>query len=60
MNIFASQNLSSVFLQACKVIWVSCFLKKDIVSCDVVNIFASQNLSSVLVQACKVMWVSCF
>ena len=57
MNICASQNFSSVLLQACKVIWVS-FWKKDIVSCDVMNIFASQNLSIVLVQACKVIWLS--
>ena len=60
MNICASQNLSSVLLQACKVIWASCFWKKDIVSCDVMNICASQNLSSVLLQACKVIWVSCW
>ena len=57
MNICASQNFSSVLLQACKVIWVS-FWKKDIVSCDVMNIFASHNLSSVLLQACKAIWVS--
>ena len=52
MNSWASQNFSSVLVQACKVIWVS-FWKKDIVSCDVMNIFASQNFSSVLYKHVK-------